>query len=417
MDPLLRIFVSHSSKDRQLTDDVCALLRPSHAPERWGYDVRVDQRELEHGKPWPKQLHVWMAGCHAALLLLTRNAVASPWVLKEATILSWRLSLDPSFHLFTVLGPGVDDALLRENRYEPLHLGTIQRTRALNAAGDALDPGAIAEAVRKAVGQPRLERTLRERIVDALADVLTDVKPNTLRTIAENVHATPPNWDAASDRQTQYIEAIAAQLLCEDFGRYGSVDRLIEDLMQTADANVAAKVLKRVAPFWVDGEAAGRLARAVAAVPSRITALNGRSVPVFTAEMYVRRAFPLRYRKAVPLGGGFAGDYVAHYTREICESFRAKYYPNLSARQVMEKLKTRGDDYIAVLPEKPPLPDDLERLRRDFGMLHFLVWTGEKLVLDGAFAAVERLLPELDLAAEKSAEEAWERANEILENA
>ena len=416
MEPLLRIFVSHSSKDRQLTDDVCALLRPA-APERWGYDVRVDQRELEDGKPWPKQLHVWMAGCHAGLLLLTKNAVASPWVLKEATILSWRLSLDPSFRLFTVLGPDVDDALLRQHRFEPLHLGTIQRTDALNTAGDALDAAKIVDAIRDTLGQPRLERTLNERIVDALADVLSDVKPNTLRTIAENMHATPPDWDPAGDRRAQYIEAIAAQLLSENFGRYGGVDRLMEDLMQTADTEVAEKVLKRVAPFWVDGEAAGRLASAVASVPARTAALNGRSVPLFTAGMYVRRAFPLDYKKAVPLGSGYAGSYVAHYKREICDTFRAQYFRDLTAEQVVEKLKRRGNDFIVVLPEKPPLPADLDRLRSDFETLHFLVCTGERLELDDAFTAVERLVPELDLAAEQTAKDAWERANEILEKA
>jgi hypothetical protein len=416
MEPLLRIFVSHSSKDRQLTGDVCALLRPADAPARRGYDVQVDQRDLEDGKPWPKQLHVWMAGCDAALLLLTKDAVASPWVLKEATILSWRLSLDPSFRLFTAIAPGVDDALLRAHRFEPLHLGTIQRTDALNAAGDALDAAKIAAAVAETLGQQRNGRTLHERIVGVLSDVLTDVKPNTLRTIAEKVQATPPDWDPAGDRRAQYIEAIAAQLLSESLGQYGGVDRLIEDLIQTADPPLAGKVLKRVAPFWVDGEAAGRLARAMATAPSRVTALNGRRVPVFTAEMYLWRAFPLGYRKAVPLGGGSAGDYVGHYRREICDSFRAKFYPNLTAAEIVEKLRTRGGDYIAVLPEKPPLPADLERLRDEFGTLHFLVWTGEKLSLGDDFTAVERLLPELDLDSERTAEDAWDRANEILEN-
>jgi TIR domain len=409
---LLRLFVSHSSKDPQLTAEVCGLLAPSEAEGRAGYDVRVDQRDLEDGRPWPRQLHAWMAQCHAGLLLLTANAAASPWVLKEATILSWRLSLDPSFHLFTVLGPGVDDALLRAHRFEPLGLGTIQRT----AAG-ALDAATIAAAVRATLGQPRPGPTLEDRVVGALADVLAGVGQNTLRTVAERVHAGAPAWDPAGDARVQAIETIARQILCEDLGEYDGIDELVEDLVQTADADVVGKVLKHVASYWVDGVAAGRLAAAVERKPSRVAALNGRRVPVFTGPMYVRRAFPLKYRKAVGLGGGSAGDWVGHMKREICARFQAKYYPSLDETAVIEKLKRRGDDYIVVLPELPPLAQDLTALRAEFPSLHFLLATGEQLVRDDALGDIEWLDPPLELAVEERAEESWERAHEILEHA
>jgi hypothetical protein len=411
---LLRIFVSHSSKDRELTEEVCAELAPSALAGRAGYDVQVDQRDLEDGKPWPRQLHGWMARCHAGLLLLTDNAVASSWVLKEATILSWRLSLDPSFHLFTVLGPGVDDDLLRTHRFEPLGLGTIQRTA---AGAGTLEPAGIAEAVRATLGQPRLTPTFEERVIGALTDVLAAVGQNTLRTVAERVHAAPPDWDPAGDARAQAIGTIARQILCEDLGDYDGVDELVEDLVQTADAEIVARVLKHVAPYWVDGVAAGRLAGAVERKPSRVAALNGRRVPVFTGPMYVRRAFPLKYRKAVGLGGGSAGDWVGHMRREICARFRAKYYPSLDDASIVEKLKRRGDDYVVVLPEVPPVARDLTTLRASFPALHFLLATGEQLVRDDALGDVEWLDPPLDLALEERAEESWERANEILEHA
>lgn len=40
--------------------------------------------DLVPGKEWPKQIHEFMAKCHAAVILLTENAVRSDWVLKEA---------------------------------------------------------------------------------------------------------------------------------------------------------------------------------------------------------------------------------------------------------------------------------------------------------------------------------------------
>src|SRR6185436_18744983 len=149
------IFVSHSSKDNELTKQVCQALRAGGAGETGcdlvldyeklqDYDVLVDVDELQAGRPWPKQLHEWMARCHAAVLLLTSNAVKSPWVLKEATILAWRLSLDKNFRFFTVRFDDVSDADLTAGGFDPLMLGEIQKLQ----AGDAAD---IAAQVRKAI--------------------------------------------------------------------------------------------------------------------------------------------------------------------------------------------------------------------------------------------------------------------------
>src|SRR5215218_8076320 len=145
-----RIFVSHSSSDNAFTKQVCEALRgdsagqPSCAPvvdyeELQDYDVLVDVNELEAGKPWPKQLHGWMARCHAGLLLLTPNAVKSSWVLKEATILAWRLSLDKHFSFFTVRFDEVSDADLTAGGFDPLMLGQIQALATRDAAAIAAE--------------------------------------------------------------------------------------------------------------------------------------------------------------------------------------------------------------------------------------------------------------------------------------
>ena len=73
-----RVFVSHSSQDRALTDAVCAGLQPSADGRRPGYEVLVDQTELKPGVEWPRYLHEWMARCHAVVLLLWKHDKTPP---------------------------------------------------------------------------------------------------------------------------------------------------------------------------------------------------------------------------------------------------------------------------------------------------------------------------------------------------
>jgi hypothetical protein len=91
-----RIFLSHSSKDETLTRDVAGALALGGGGHP-GFEVLVDYDHLRAGEEWPAQLHAMMAFAHAGVLLLTRAAMNRPhWVLKEAYILTWRQSLDPT---------------------------------------------------------------------------------------------------------------------------------------------------------------------------------------------------------------------------------------------------------------------------------------------------------------------------------
>src|SRR4051812_11505565 len=120
------VFVSHSSADRALTEQVCRLLRDPSVPSPWGYDVLVDFTELQPGVNWPRHLHEWMARCHAAVILLTPDAAASNWVLKEATILTWRLSIDSGFQLFIARDrAAVTQQILDARGFGPLMLNQI----------------------------------------------------------------------------------------------------------------------------------------------------------------------------------------------------------------------------------------------------------------------------------------------------
>ena len=115
--PPLKLFVSHSSRlddmehfygqdDRnwQLLQATCRAISDKYG-ER--VKVLVDIDGLKPSDDWNHHLNLWLAECHVAIILFSKRAIEkSGWVAKEATILSWRAELDPSFKLIPVMLDG-----------------------------------------------------------------------------------------------------------------------------------------------------------------------------------------------------------------------------------------------------------------------------------------------------------------------
>jgi hypothetical protein len=407
--PASYIFISHSSRDEKLTKDLCIALK---TPERTyepvvDFEVLVDYKSLVSGVHWPRQLHQWMAKCHAAVLLLTQNAVCSSWVLKEATILAWRLSLDSQFHLFTIRFPDVTDEILTRARFDPLNLGEVQRINEQSTDQIALH-------VREVLGAVVPKRTPFDRLVGRLSDLFAQVGESTVKDIAETICVAPPVWRPDIDLRRQYVDEIAARLLSENLGGYQGVDDLIEELSSTP-VEIVTRIFDIVSPYWVDAEAAGRLPALTRCNPRRAAAMNGAKVGAFTAERYVRRAHPLsnRYR-VIPTAGGFPGGLVNHYTDEICKYIRQRENSNDSNETIIAKLK-KLDPFSYVVIEGLPDKESLDALLGRFPTVTFILWTGETLQRDESLRDVEWLTPELDLDEEEKQEKDFQDALVILD--
>jgi hypothetical protein len=386
------IFVSHSSKDNELTRRFCQALRAEGVgasacdpvvdfEKLQDYDVLVDFDELQAGRPWPKQLHEWMARCHAAVLLLTPNAVKSPWVLKEATILAWRLSLDKNFRFFIVRFDGVSDSDLTAGGFDPLMLSEVQKLQ----VGDVAD---IAAQVRTAMPPPT-EPTPFDSLCGALEDLAQGIQQNTLKKMAEKIRVGVRQWRPGVDERQQYVQAIAVKLLSEDLGGYEGVDILVDDLIATTSTETVERILYIVAPHWVDAEAAGRLPSVATSQPRLAIAMNGAGVSEFTAEMYVRRAYPLsRLQRVLSIPGGNSGDIVDHVTRELYwhahrDERSATGSGPLTAKQTEDVIKYFDQGrprYFVVLSSPYPSGPDLIQLMTRFPKLTFILWTGEELL-------------------------------------
>jgi hypothetical protein len=402
-----RLFVSHSSLDANLTRQVCDRLGP--APGNLGYDVLVDYSELKPGVDWPRHLHEYMAHCHAAVLLLTPNAVASAWVLKEATILAWRRSLDPSFKFFPVRFPDVDDAMLKKQQYGPLMLDLIQTIK-------SADPAEIANAVREQVGQPDPSAsTPFDRLVGRLKDLLSQVGSETLRDIAEKMSIETPAWRPDVDPRIQYVTQVARRILSEDMGGFKGVHELIDALSFTPGPDNVKQIFRVVAPYWVDAQAAGRLPQLLTATQRRAAALNGARVSGFTALAYVRRAHPLSLLySTIPIAGGGSGNLLSHVEEQLCTWMREKGREEGSDEEIIAALRDSEKTYYAVLPG--PIDDEsLGRILDRFPTITFILWTDEVLERDAMQTRVDWLEPMLDLDKEQRAYKSCKDAMKILQ--
>ena len=402
------LFISHSSLDRADTDAVCTSLAAVQVEGEPAFEVLVDQRELEAGSPWPDQLHEWLGRCHAGLILLTRNAVDSHWVLKEATILAWRALREPGFRVFIVQAPDVTAADLAKAKFAPLELRRIQQLKHAGPDGRAAEILGLMPAIA--------DPTPLERLTGRLTDLFERIGINTVAEVSRKVCGKPLGLPLDNAYKPRYAAAIATRLICRDLGEYTGVDDLVEDLSLSDATRAVEQILWIVAPWWVDLMAAGRLARLLDSQPRIAAVMNGAQVGQFTALMYVQRAHPLSRRyKVLPLSGGWKGDPAVHFTRLICEHYRMNREHAGDDQQVIERLNAGRPDTYVVLPGQ--LDDSSIRTLVDrFSKLTFIIWPGEALEPDPSLVRVDWLEPPLDPEREEQQADHYERAREIVDS-
>lgn len=112
-----KIFISHSAHeniDEQFMDTLICRL------EQEGFQVYCDRKRLEVGDRWRNELYSAIGCCHAAIVLITKQALnirKYPWVFKECsmfTILKW---LKKDFPIIPIRMTGVDIQDIKKSQF------------------------------------------------------------------------------------------------------------------------------------------------------------------------------------------------------------------------------------------------------------------------------------------------------------
>ncbi len=404
----VRLFVSHATEDwGSTTESVHEALEASDRD----FDVLLDRDRLVKGRDWAPYLHEWMARCDAGLILLTGNALESDWVLKEATILSWRHAMHPTFPLFVARAPGVSRARVSESLFRPLDLGAIQWI-------GGIEPHLVVGEVENGTAGMGVPTSPFDLMVGKLTDLFGKIGSTSVGVVAGKLNVFR-EWWPADQEEVRFVEVIARHLLCGDLGEYGrdpdggpagvirGLEGLIGDLGETPHAEVLPKILRILATHWVDGAAAGPLALLPRYTERRAVGLNGRYVLDFTSKVYLTRAHLADASKYyfLPVAGGNDGGFVAHYTSEICRAVQEEpendWMSGLEEDEVIEELRDMSSSRYVILPDPKPDRTDLGKLLDLFPTINFVLWTGPRLERDPELDRVDWAEPEVDGEVEK----------------
>jgi hypothetical protein len=405
-----RIFISHSSHSdaaKEFTAELWRLLK-----KKKGFDVFLDSKEIQAAADWNKEIHQWLACCHAGVLLLTPESITRPWVLKEAAILTWRCSLHPDrFKLFPVLFDGVTDQALEQQKFGPLVISSKQKV-----AGAT--PEAIAEEIERVIGPLVETETPLDQVAAVLTDALDHAGQSTAEKLARKLGIDPTPWVSSQPAHLprEFLFLIAGRLVRESLGQYEGVYDLMKELAETMPREFAGRTLGIVAPYWVPADVAGTLCEIANREQRWALAMNGAYLGKFTFRMYLLRAFPMRgefYRLVLPGGGSEA--MIEETIEDIYTALEALWDEERDT--LKEMLVSHSDPLFVVLPRELSDNEALSRLESEFPHLTFILNAGDDSGALDALAAlprVEALRPPLDIGREKKAYFDYVRAEGVL---
>lgn len=314
------VFFSHSSDDKERAQALVTALEAA-GQIRTTFDVR----DLRQGEAWRPQLYKWIAHCRGGILFLTANVMRRPaWVLQEATILRARALLEgPAFRLFVILDQEVLQDETWQRWFAPLELDSLQRFT-LTGEASPLDAicTAVAESMRELADRSddylsRLARLIRDNLT-AMSDRSSAVGA----LLSEKLAIPDAEWQRVVGPECA-LEALLAQRLCVgDFGHFGGIDAMFNELQGLCDSTPRLALLGRLRSYWIPLANASHLADAVsrlgpyaagtAAPPNIVLVQCDDPAATDVADMYRERWFAAYFRLgtfvSIPAGAETAAN-------------------------------------------------------------------------------------------------------------
>lgn len=238
-----RVFISHSTKNEVAKQWLCAI---AERLENESLRVLLD-RKLLIGDDWAHRLHTWIGICHAAVILFSPQSTDSDWVLKEATLLQWRQSLDPRFLLLPVTMPGVEQQDIAQAKgFSTLQLSQTQFLAANDAemAADAIIDK-LRPAIRKASNTEKEFPLIPAR--RGIQRLLEGVSTNTIEAALDEVVTEDAQSQVFLDRDNQKLLLAEELLHAEPAAFEGAFTVLCDELSQ----DQAKRILEIVEPCWI----------------------------------------------------------------------------------------------------------------------------------------------------------------------
>lgn len=402
--PKPRIFISHSAHEPQASNTLDILVE-SLKPD---FDVLCDKERLIAGQEWRDELFTWMHRAHSAVILFSASALQSDWVRTEASVLTWRRTLDKgnTFKVIPVLLDPVTKENLREKKFSPMQLTALQLVQ-------SNDPAQIAQGVSEGLRHLIKDRppdTPFEKLERKIAHLLTDIKAAELLNAARAMNADVSEWSESSE----YPMLLAGEMLRRGLPEANGA---LHELADFLGADNTSTLVELISPAWVNLHAASGIPQiATSKDAPRVMWVNGGNAAKFveyTGTSFVRRAccrspnfcWPIFI---IPNVGG--EDDAGYFKSVIRKSIKNKVLRDINAPdselEIVLTNRERDKEPIFIVFAPPaPATEVLDELRNVFKTLTFFVLTGNQPA-GGAQRlppGIEFLQPELRTGEEEKA--------------
>lgn len=226
--------ISYASPQRAFADALHARLAADGACA-----PKLDHLDIPAGARWRQTLAWWLSACHTAVLLLSHDALRSPYVGYEVSVLHHRCLSRADVRLVLVyLGIG-RDAVSGDARFAPFELGELQGAHELPDPGPDANANANAiERIAEEVGRGAAGPTPVDHLAELVSGVLDGVAREFLTRAFEHLGAA--SAPVATDPWLTATDLVDRKTLRRDFAMafcsapvtdlYDALESLVDDV-------------------------------------------------------------------------------------------------------------------------------------------------------------------------------------------
>jgi hypothetical protein len=295
------------------------------------YSPRLSHLDIAEGERWRQTVAWWLSACRLAVVLLSEDAVASPWVRYELSVLANRDQTERSMRLVLVYVGVEREVVNSRHELEPLALGEIQ---AFDVPGADLDDEAVAELAMRiddadqdlAGAEPPVEK-----LVARVGDEVRDVAPERLAAARSELDGVDDPWlrereDSTDDhdhRRRAFGRAYCATPLERTYRALQTLaqDRhiTVEDIDELIDFNVMTTFDARLVDR-LHRAAEGDVRRSMVTATTRadLADVSTQAVPIIHGALY-----PYRFVVNGPVMGFSEQDVAEGLADELRHAIRA----------------------------------------------------------------------------------------------
>lgn len=396
MRPL--IFISHSAKDSEVatpdpdnqaaverqrrleyarlvrSEIVAALNAITDADGQPRFDVWLDQNALAGGDNWTAKLHEVLGTCHGAVLLLDEISAQSPWVRKEATILTWRLSMASAVRVVPVSLGRAAPELFTQGDWAPTALGQLQHVR---LARDPMTTDSAAELA--ALVAKRFENLTVEDVdtpmgqwIASVGALIEGVHPFHKRRAGLGLGISDADWAALPRPHITMAHHLLHLTLDE------KVVEAVSELLRGLDARRRLHLVNRVVPIWVCAEAANHLLCSDVDKAERLFLVN--VCDQRSAREYLERAWcGTIYESQVASIPGATGEDPGEVLTDVDEALRHEFGYSSDEQSVLDLHLQSAEKMFVIMGRNAVRKDVIGALRAKYPNVRVMIASGHDI--------------------------------------